>query len=138
MRGQPAASPAVAADVALACQNLGDHLCRSDRSILCDEIRAEALYPALAPGSDAVAETEELKRLLPSILSIQVPLIAMTGKRHSRLARVSTVALVVAVEREACKYNLTPTTSTTAMLAIGDALAMAAMDARGFREEDFA
>jgi arabinose-5-phosphate isomerase len=83
-------------------------------------------------------ETEELKRLLPSILSIQVPLIAMTGKRHSRLARVSTVALVVSVKREACKYNLTPTTSTTAMLAIGDALAMAAMDARGFKEEDFA
>jgi arabinose-5-phosphate isomerase len=83
-------------------------------------------------------ETEELKRLLPSIQSIDVPLIAMTGRRQSRLARVATVSLVVSVKREACKYNLTPTTSTTAMLAIGDALAMAAMDARGFKEEDFA
>src|SRR5882724_3707526 len=50
-------------------------------------------------------ETEELKRLLPSIQSIEVPLIAMTGRRHSRLARVATVALVVSVKREACKYN---------------------------------
>src|SRR5262249_29022449 len=66
-------------------------------------------------------ETEELKRLLPSIQSMQVPLIAMTGRPNSRLARVATVALRVSVRREACKYNLTPTTSTTAMLAMGDA-----------------
>jgi len=83
-------------------------------------------------------ETEELKRLLPSIQAMRVPLIALTGRTHSRLARASTVALRVLVKREACRYNLTPTTSTTAMLAVGDALAMAVMDARGFREEDFA
>ena len=69
---------------------------------------------------------------------MRVPLIALTGRPHSRLARASTVALRVSVQREACRYNLTPTTSTTAMLAVGDALAMAVMDARGFREEDFA
>jgi len=83
-------------------------------------------------------ETEELKRLLPSIQAMQVPLIALTGRPHSRLARAATVSLLVKVKREACRYNLTPTTSTTAMLAVGDALAMAIMDARGFREEDFA
>jgi arabinose-5-phosphate isomerase len=83
-------------------------------------------------------ETEELRRLLPSIQSMRVPLIALTGKARSRLARAATVPLIVSVEREACPYNLTPTTSTTAMLAIGDALAMAVMDARGFKEEDFA
>jgi arabinose-5-phosphate isomerase len=83
-------------------------------------------------------ETEELKRLLPSIQAMQVPLIALTGRAHSRLARSATVSLVVSVRREACRYNLTPTTSTTAMLAVGDALAMAVMDARGFREDDFA
>lgn len=83
-------------------------------------------------------ETEELKQLLPSIQRMRVPMIALTGRSHSRLARAATVALRVTVKREACHYNLTPTTSTTAMLAIGDALAMAVMDARGFKEEDFA
>ncbi len=83
-------------------------------------------------------ETEELKRLLPSIHAMQVPLIGLTGRPHSRLARASTVFLPVTVRREACRYNLTPTTSTTAMLALGDALAMALMDARGFQAEDFA
>ncbi len=83
-------------------------------------------------------ETEELKRLLPSIKAMRVPLIGLTGRAHSRLAKESTVALVISVKREACRYNLTPTTSTTAMLAVGDALAMACMDARGFREVDFA
>lgn len=83
-------------------------------------------------------ETEEVKQLLPSIQAMQVPLIALTGRRQSRLARAATVSLLVSVKREACRYNLTPTTSTTAMLAIGDALAMAIMDARGFKEDDFA
>src|SRR5471032_1193286 len=83
-------------------------------------------------------ETEELKRLLPSIQAMRVPLIALTGKPHSRLARAASVLLLVSVKREACRYNLTPTTSTTAMLAVGDALSMAVMDARGFKEEDFA
>jgi arabinose-5-phosphate isomerase len=83
-------------------------------------------------------ETEELRKLLPSLHFMQVPLIALTGKAQSRLAKSATVSLVVSVKREACRYNLTPTTSTTAMLAIGDALAMAVMDSRGFRAEDFA
>ena len=83
-------------------------------------------------------ETDELKRLLPSIQAMRVPLIALTGRANSRLARAATVCLLVYVKREACHYNVTPTTSTTAMLAVGDALAMAIMDARGFREEDFA
>ncbi len=83
-------------------------------------------------------ETDELKRLLPSIKAMAVPLIGITGRAHSRLAKNSTVALTVSVKREACHYNLTPTTSTTTMLAVGDALAMAVMDARGFRAEDFA
>lgn len=83
-------------------------------------------------------ETEELKRLLPSIESMEVPLIAVTGRSHSRLAKAATVTLLVRVKREACRYNLTPTTSTTAMLAVGDALAMAVMDSRGFKAEDFA
>ncbi len=83
-------------------------------------------------------ETDELKRLLPSIKSMDVPLIALTGRKHSRLGRVADVVLRVDVKREACPYNLTPTTSTTAMLALGDALAMAIMHARGFRAEDFA
>jgi arabinose-5-phosphate isomerase len=83
-------------------------------------------------------ETEELKRLLPSIQAMHVPLIALTGHPHSKLARAATVPLIISIRREACRYNVTPTTSTTAMLAVGDALAMAIMDARGFREEDFA
>jgi arabinose-5-phosphate isomerase len=83
-------------------------------------------------------ETDELKRLLPSIKAMSVPLIAMTGRVYSRLAKAATVVLPVKVKREACPYNLTPTTSTTAMLALGDALALAIMDKRGFKAEDFA
>jgi arabinose-5-phosphate isomerase len=83
-------------------------------------------------------ETEELKQLLPSIQSMKVPTIALTGRPHSRLAKAATVTLPIRVRREACPYNLTPTTSTTAMLAMGDALAMAIMDTRGFKAEDFA
>lgn len=83
-------------------------------------------------------ETEELKRLLPFIRAMGVPLIALTGRPHSRLGRAATCVMVVRVKREACPYNLTPTTSTAAMLALGDALAMAVMTTRGFKAEDFA
>lgn len=83
-------------------------------------------------------ETDELKRLLPSIRSMQVPLIAVTGKRHSRLGRAATSVIEVRVKREACPYNVTPTTSSTATLALGDALAMSVMAMRGFKPEDFA
>lgn len=83
-------------------------------------------------------ETEELKRLLPSIRSMKIPLIAMTGRGHSRLAKAATVLLSIKISREACPYNLTPTTSTTAMLALGDALALVVMESKGFKAEDFA
>ncbi len=83
-------------------------------------------------------ETEELKQLLPSIRAMRVPLIAITGRLQSRLAKAAESVIAVSVRREACPYNLTPTTSTTAMLALGDALAMSVMAARGFKAEDFA
>lgn len=83
-------------------------------------------------------ETEEMKRLLPSIRAMKVAMVAMTGRAHSRLAKAATVSLPLDIRREACPYNLTPTTSTTAMLALGDALAMSVMQTKGFRPEDFA
>ena len=83
-------------------------------------------------------ETEEIIRLLPTLKKIGARLIAMTGKPGSTLARYSDVTLDVAVKKEACPLNLAPTASTTAMLAMGDALAIALLDKRGFKEEDFA
>jgi arabinose-5-phosphate isomerase len=83
-------------------------------------------------------ETDELKQLLPSLRAMKVPLIGMTGRAQSRLAKASTALIFVRVKREACPYNLAPTTSTTAMLALGDALAMSVMATRGFKPEDFA
>ena len=83
-------------------------------------------------------ETEELLTILPVIKRIDVPLIALTGKPGSTLARYATVTLDVSVPAEACPLNLAPTTSTTATLAMGDALAVAVLEARGFTEEDFA
>jgi arabinose-5-phosphate isomerase len=83
-------------------------------------------------------ETDELKRLLPSLRAMKIPLIALTGGSRSPLAKAATAVIRVIVKREACPYNLTPTTSTTAMLALGDALAMSVMESRGFKPEDFA
>jgi len=83
-------------------------------------------------------ETEELLTILPVIKRIDVPLIALTGKPASTLARYATVTLDVSVPAEACPLNLAPTTSTTATLAMGDALAVAVLEARGFTEQDFA
>lgn len=83
-------------------------------------------------------ETEELLHLLPALKRFSVRLIALTGAPRSSLARHSDVVLDVRVPREACPFNLAPTASTTAMLALGDALAMAVLDARGFRKSDFA
>jgi len=83
-------------------------------------------------------ETEEIIRLLPTLKKIGTRIIAMTGNRDSTLARHSDVVLDVAVKKEACPLNLAPTASTTAMLAMGDALAVALLDRRGFRREDFA
>jgi arabinose-5-phosphate isomerase len=95
-------------------------------------------------GEDAVlalsnsGETNEMLTILPLIKRLGVPLIAMTGKPGSTLARAADVHLDVTVEREACPLNLAPTTSTTAALAMGDALAVALLESRGFTEEDFA
>ena len=110
------------------------------------------LHPADAPHGDfgvlqaedvVVAlsysgETDELLRLLETIKRIGARLIAITGDAHSSLAQAANVALDCAVSEEACPMNLVPTASTTAALAMGDALAMTLLVAKGFREEDFA
>src|SRR5262249_61500599 len=82
-------------------------------------------------------ETEELVRILPAIARFQVKIIAMCGDADSTLARNAHVVLDVNIEQEACPLNLAPTSSTTAMLALGDALAMALLEARGFTTEHF-
>jgi arabinose-5-phosphate isomerase len=83
-------------------------------------------------------ETEELLRLLETIKRLGARLIAMTGDETSTLAQAADVALDCRVSEEACPLNLVPTASTTASLALGDALAMALLVAKGFRQEDFA
>jgi arabinose-5-phosphate isomerase len=83
-------------------------------------------------------ETRELLDLMPFIKRFDVKVIAFTGKPGSTLARLSEVTLDTSIEREACPLNLAPTTSSTAMLVMGDALAMVLLEARGFTEEDFA
>jgi arabinose-5-phosphate isomerase len=83
-------------------------------------------------------ETAELLTILPVIKRLGVPLIVMTGKRHSTLAKAAVALLDVSVPEEACPHNLAPTASTTATLAMGDALAVAVLEARGFTEQDFA
>ncbi|HQQ70038.1 MAG TPA: KpsF/GutQ family sugar-phosphate isomerase [Alicycliphilus sp.] len=83
-------------------------------------------------------ESSEITVLLPVLKRQGVPLIAMTGGLESALARHADLVLDCGVEREACPLNLAPTTSTTVQLAMGDALAVALLDARGFRPEDFA
>jgi arabinose-5-phosphate isomerase len=83
-------------------------------------------------------ETPEVVALLPALKRLGVPLIVMTGKSDSTLARAANVALDVAVAEEACPLNLAPTASTTATLAMGDALAVAVLEARGFTAQDFA
>ena len=83
-------------------------------------------------------ESDELTVILPVLKRLGVPLIAMTGHLGSTLARHADLALDSGVEKEACPLNLAPTASTTAQLALGDALAMALLDARGFKAEDFA
>lgn len=83
-------------------------------------------------------ETEELKRLLGPLKGRGAFLIAVTGRRQSPLARAADLVIHTRVEREACPFNITPTASTTAALAVGDALALLAMEMRGFGREDFA
>ena len=83
-------------------------------------------------------ETEEIVRLLPMLKRAGVPLIAMTGQEDSTLARHAAAILNTQVKEEACPLNLAPTSSTTATLALGDALAVALLKARGFTPEEFA
>jgi len=83
-------------------------------------------------------ESEELLSLLPALKRFSIKIISMTGAPKSSLGRFSDLVLNVKVPREACPFNLAPTASTTAMLVMGDALAMAVLDARGFKKHDFA
>ncbi|MDZ7861282.1 KpsF/GutQ family sugar-phosphate isomerase [Acidovorax sp.] len=83
-------------------------------------------------------ESGELTAILPVLKRLGVPLLALTGGLDSTLARHADLVLDCSVDREACPLNLAPTASTTAQLAMGDALAVALLDARGFRPEDFA
>jgi len=107
---------------------------------------AEALHGdlgRLAPNDVLLAlsysgETEELLRLLDTVKRLAIPLIVLTGRSASTLAQSSDVVIDVGISEEACPLGLAPTASTTAMLAVGDALAMALLEKRGFREEDYA
>jgi arabinose-5-phosphate isomerase len=83
-------------------------------------------------------ETEEVLKLLPFVKRLSIPVIALTGRVQSTLAKNSEVVLDVSVKEEACPMGLAPTASTTAALAMGDALAIALLDKRGLKEEDFA
>jgi len=83
-------------------------------------------------------ETPELLAILPPIKRMGIPLIAVTGRDNSTLAREATIHLDASVEHEACPLGLAPTASTTAALALGDALAVTLLEARGFTAEDFA
>ena len=83
-------------------------------------------------------ESDELAAIIPAMRRIGVTLVAMTGRPESALGKIADILLSSAVDQEACPLNLAPTASTTAQMALGDALAVALLDARGFREEDFA
>jgi len=83
-------------------------------------------------------ESDELVAILPVLKRLGVPLLAMTGGLSSSLARHADIVLDCSVDKEACPLNLAPTASTTVQLAMGDALAVALLDARGFKPEDFA
>lgn len=83
-------------------------------------------------------ESDELVALLPAVRRLGALVVAMTGRRDSTLAQYADITLECAVEKEACPLNLAPTASSTAQMAMGDALAVALLDARGFKAEDFA
>jgi len=96
-------------------------------------VRGDVVLAASYSGT-----TGELLQLVETLKRLAIPLVAMTGHRESPLARHADVHLPVAIDKEACPLNLAPTASTTATLALGDALAMALLEARGFTAEDFA
>jgi len=83
-------------------------------------------------------ETEEIKKIFPAIKNMNLYIILITGRKNSVLSKMCNIVLNVKIQKEACPFNLVPTSSTTAMLVIGDALAMAVSGIRGFRKEDYA
>ena len=83
-------------------------------------------------------ESEELTKILPHIKRFDIPLIGLTSQKNSSLGSYADVFLDISVEKEACPLNTAPTTSTTLTMALGDALAVALMEKRGFKQEDFA
>jgi len=83
-------------------------------------------------------ESEELTKILPHIKRFEIPLIGLTGNKNSSLGSYADVFLDISVEKEACPLGIAPTTSTTLTMALGDALAVALMEQRGFKQEDFA
>jgi arabinose-5-phosphate isomerase len=83
-------------------------------------------------------ETEELLSLIPMFKRLEVPVIAISAKRESRMAKESDVLLYIEITEEACPFDLVPTASTTTMLVLGDAIAVALIEMRGFTEQDFA
>lgn len=83
-------------------------------------------------------QTDELLRFIPMVLHMEIPIVGMSGNPASLLAKYSTYHINVSVSKEACPLNLAPTSSTTATLAMGDALAVALMEKRNFRPQDFA
>ena len=97
-------------------------------------IKAVDLVLAISNGG----ESDEITVILPVLKRLGVPMVAMTGNPDSTLGRHADIVLDSGVEKEACPLNLAPTASTTAQLALGDALAVALLDARGFKSEDFA
>src|SRR5467141_358618 len=107
---------------------------------------AEALHGdlgMLARGDAMLAvsyggETEEIIRLLEALKRLEMPIVTLTGKKHSTLGEASDVVVDVSVREEACSLNLAPTASTTVAMAVGDALAVALLERRNFRHDDFA
>jgi arabinose-5-phosphate isomerase len=113
-------------------------------SVVLDAVNASHGDLGIVASGDVVivlsysGETEEVARLLPSLKRLGTRLVALTGNPKSTLAREADLHINVHVPREACPHNLAPTSSSTAMLAVGDALAMVLLEARGFRKDDFA
>ena len=83
-------------------------------------------------------QTDELLRFIPMVLHMEIPIIGMSGNPNSLLAKYSSCHINVSVDKEACPLNLAPTSSTTATLAMGDAIAVALMEKRNFKPQDFA
>jgi arabinose-5-phosphate isomerase len=113
-------------------------------SVVLDAVNASHGDLGMVSSGDLVlvlsysGETEEVARLVPSLKRLGTRIVALTGNPKSSLAREAEIHIDVQVPREACPLNLAPTSSSTAMLAVGDALAMVLLEARGFKKEDFA